>query len=75
MLAFPQAKPKREIYLHVPRGFEVDGDEEYVLKLERNLYGSAESGQVFNDHLVERLKRYEMQKPKLNSDTENFLAF
>ena len=41
ILAFPQALVEKEIYMKVPKGFQVTGKnkEEYVLKLNKNVYG------------------------------------
>jgi hypothetical protein len=33
------------------------GDEEYVLKLKRNLFGQRQAGRVWNKHLIEKLKK------------------
>ena len=56
-MAFPQAEAECEMYMKLPKGFEVDSDEEYVLKLTKNLYGMKQAGRVWNQHLVERLLR------------------
>jgi hypothetical protein len=42
--AFPQAAPTEDVYMHLPSGWTVkdaDGNDDYVIKLERNLYGTA----------------------------------
>jgi hypothetical protein len=61
VLAYPQAPTPEgeEIFLQVPKGFEVDNktDGEYVLKLHNNVYGTVFAGKVWYDHLVERLQR------------------
>ena len=46
--AFPQAPAGKTLYLSVPRGFHIEGDDrkDYVLKLERNLYGKCDAGKV-----------------------------
>ena len=56
VLAYTQAKVECELYMSIPKGFEVDGDEEYVLKLKKNLFGQRQAGRVWNQHLIERLK-------------------
>ena len=45
VLAFPQADLEEDIWMKIPIGFQVDGqteansDRQYVLKLNKNLYG------------------------------------
>jgi hypothetical protein len=56
VLAFPQAPVDREIYMNVPKGFEIEGgDEEYVLQLHKNVYGQKQAGRVWNDYLRTKL--------------------
>ena len=50
VLAFPQAPVEREIYMEIPRGFEMHDDEkhakDYVLQLHQNVYGQKQAGRV-----------------------------
>ena len=41
VLAFPQAPVERELYMEIPKGFEVPGAsrKDFVLKIHRNIYG------------------------------------
>lgn len=57
VLAFPQAPVEREMYMEVPRGFEIEGSKpgEYVLKIHRNIYGNKAAGRVWNKYLTEKL--------------------
>jgi hypothetical protein len=57
VLAFPQAPVERDLYMEVPRGFEVGGakDGEYVLQLHRNVYGQKQASRVWNKYLVDKL--------------------
>jgi Reverse transcriptase (RNA-dependent DNA polymerase) len=55
VLAFPQAPAEREMYMKIPKGIRVDSDVEYVLKVEKNLYGQKQAGRVWNRHLVQKL--------------------
>jgi len=57
VLAFPQAPVERELYISIPRGFEIEGgrNEDYVLKLHRNVYGQAQSGRVWYQYLSDIL--------------------
>jgi hypothetical protein len=57
VLAYTQAAVECELYMSIPKGFEVEGDEEYVLKLKKNLFGQRQAGQVWNKHLIEKLKK------------------
>ena len=57
VLAYPQAPVAREIYMRIPKGFEIKGanPDKYVLKLHRNVYGQKNAGRVWNDYLVDKL--------------------
>ncbi|GAX15565.1 hypothetical protein FisN_3Hu032 [Fistulifera solaris] len=58
VLAFTQAPVERDLYMKIPRGFEVEGAQpgEYVFKLRRNTYGQKQAGRVWNQYLVSKLK-------------------
>jgi hypothetical protein len=57
VLAFPQAPVEREIYMTIPKGFEIEEgeNEDYVLQLHRNVYGQKQAGRVWNQHLTKIL--------------------
>ena len=57
MLAFPQAPVEKEIYMKVPRGFYIKGEEpgDHVLKLNKNVYGQKQAGRVCNKYLEKKL--------------------
>ena len=57
VLAFPQAPVEKEIYMKIPKGFEVTGSnsEDYVLRLNRNVYGQKQAGRVWNKYLERKL--------------------
>jgi Reverse transcriptase (RNA-dependent DNA polymerase) len=59
VLAFPQAPVDRDIYMEIPRGFEIEGARrgEYVLQLKRNVYGQKQAGRVWNDYLHQKLTK------------------
>ncbi len=60
VLAYTQADVECDNkFMKVPRGFNIPGSDpdEYVLKLEKNLYGHKQAGRVWNKHLVSRLER------------------
>ena len=48
VLAFPQAPVEKEIYMKVPKGFVITGKNpnDYVLKLNQNVYGQKQAGRV-----------------------------
>ena len=39
------------------KGFEVEGDKEYVLKIKKDLCGERQAGRVWKQHLISRLKK------------------
>jgi hypothetical protein len=57
VLAFPQAPVEREIYMKIPKGFELDKGSmnDYVLKLHKNVYGQKQAGRVWNQYLINKL--------------------
>jgi hypothetical protein len=57
VLAFPQAPVEGELYMKIPKGFELsDGNsDDYVLQLHRNIYGQKQAGRVWNQYLVNKL--------------------
>lgn len=59
VLAFPQAPVEREIYMKIPKGFNIDeGDnDDYVLQLHKNVYGQKQAGRVWNKYLVNKLTK------------------
>jgi len=58
VLAFTQAPVDRDLYMHIPKGFQIDGAKkgEYVLQVKRNVYGQKQAGRVWNKYLVKGLK-------------------
>ena len=58
VLAFPQAPIERELYMSIPKGYQVpEGDNKnYALKLNKNLYGQKQAGRVWNQFLVQKLE-------------------
>jgi hypothetical protein len=57
VLAYPQADVECEMYMKIPKGFEIDGktNKTHVLKLLKNLYGQKQAGRVWNQHLHKAL--------------------
>jgi hypothetical protein len=56
-MGFKAALVECELYMAIPKGFKMEGDEEYVLKLKKNLLGQRQAGRVWNKHLLEKLKK------------------
>ena len=59
-MAFPQAPIERPLYMKIPAGYHISNGnkQEYVLKLNKNLYGQKQAGRVWNKYLVEKLTHY-----------------
>jgi Reverse transcriptase (RNA-dependent DNA polymerase) len=57
VLAYTQAVVECDLYMEIPKGFEVVGENlDYVLKLKKNLFGQKQAGRVWNKHLVKKLE-------------------
>ena len=56
VLAYTQADVECELYMKLPKGFELDTPGDYVLKLKKNLFGQKQAGRVWNQHLVDKLQ-------------------
>ena len=57
VLAFPQAPVEKEIYMQVPKGFQIGNEDtsKYALRLNRNVYGQKQAGRVWNKFLEQKL--------------------
>lgn len=57
VLAFLQAPVARTIYMKIPKGFEIEegSNDNYVLKIRRNIYGQVNAGRVWNNYLTDKL--------------------
>ena len=57
VLAFPQAPVERKLYMEIPKGFEIEHgkSEDYLLKIQKNIYGQKQVGRVWNQYLVNKL--------------------
>ena len=55
--AFPQAPIEKVLYLKLPSGLQMEyGDNnEYALKLHRNIYGQNQYGRVWYKYLTKKL--------------------
>ena len=51
-LAYPQADIECDLYMDIPRGFDVEGGRaNYCLKLIKNIYGQKQAGRTWSQHL------------------------
>jgi Reverse transcriptase (RNA-dependent DNA polymerase) len=67
VLAFPQAPVETDLYMEIPKGFEVPNKQrDYVLKLINNLYGQKQAGRIWNKFLVKGLQELGFQQSKVD---------
>lgn len=69
VLAYTQADAEwSDMYMKIPKGFQVQDAEqdEYLLKIEKNLYGGKQAGRVWNKHLVSRLQSIGFKQSKVD---------
>ena len=67
--AYTQADvPLDNLYVKVPRGVEVENgkSEDYVMKVNKNVYGTHQAGRVWNKHLVDKLKSIGFTQSKID---------
>jgi hypothetical protein len=54
--AFPQAPSDTELYINIPKGCHIDGDnDKWCLKVVNNIYGQKQAGRVWHNSLTEKL--------------------
>jgi Reverse transcriptase (RNA-dependent DNA polymerase) len=53
VLAYPQADVECDLFMKIPKGFEIEGktNKTHALKLVKNLYGQKQAGRVWNPRL------------------------
>ncbi len=56
VLAFPQVELKKDVWMELPFGFDVEGKRNYILKLNKNLYGLKDASRTFWMFLKEGLE-------------------
>jgi hypothetical protein len=67
VLAYPQAPAVREMYMDIPKGFTLDGVEDpkdYVLKVNRNIYGGKDAGRTWFQFLKKKLDKLGFKQSK-----------
>jgi hypothetical protein len=57
VLAYTQAPVEKDLYMKIPKGFEVDKgcSDHYVLKLHKKVYRQKQASRVWNKYLVDKL--------------------
>ena len=55
VLAYPQADLTKDIYMRIPKGFNVSSPGDYLLKLKKNVYGLKDAGRTWHEHLKKGL--------------------
>ena len=72
VLAFPQAPAETDLYMEIPKGVHVAGipegkqQRDYVLKLNKNLYGGCAASRVWNKYLHKGLVEIGFQQSKVD---------
>jgi len=59
VLAYPQAPAVRLLFMEIPKGFTLDGvtnPDDYVLQVNRNIYGGKDAGRTWFLYLKEKLE-------------------
>ena len=56
VMAYTQAPVEWDMYMEILKGFEVEGDGDYILQIHKNIFGQKQAGCVWNKHLVGKLK-------------------
>ena len=67
--AFPQADaPLDDLYVKIPKGFEIEKgrNEDYVFKVNKNVYGTHQAGRVWNQYLVDKLATVGFEQSKID---------
>jgi hypothetical protein len=64
--AFVQAPLDTPIYVHLPRGYRHDGDQDVCLKLVKSLYGIAQAPRLWFEHLKAKLERRGFKQSRLD---------
>ena len=77
--AFPQAPAERELYMKIPAGTQVQmingkpslkvgrkENDDYILKVHKNLYGQKNAGRVWNQYLIKRLFKIGFKQSKID---------
>lgn len=68
VMAYPQAPIEKTIYMELPAGVEVTtgNPKDYVLELEKNLYGQKQAGRVWTQYLTNKLIKLKFEQSKVD---------
>jgi hypothetical protein len=55
--AYTQSNKEKNIYMALPKGFDVSEPGDFVLKVHENVFGQKQAGRVWNQHLVKQLQK------------------
>ena len=69
ILAYPQAPAPTDLFMEIPRGFQLPEGKrhsDYCLKLRHNLYGSKQGGKAWFDHLCKGLTNLDFEQSKVD---------
>ena len=67
VLAYPQADIEQPMYMELPSGvLPTDSSKDYVLKLNKNLYGQKQAGRIWAEHLQNGLEKIGFQRSQID---------
>ena len=81
ILAYPQADAECQLYMEIPKGFNVSGgNDNYCLMILKNIYGQRQAGQKWSSHLKKGLQECGFSQSKVDEcmfykDTVIFMVY
>ena len=67
ILAYPQADIEQPMYMELPSGVSAkDPSKDYVLKLNKNLYGQKQAGRIWAEHLQHGLEKIGFKRSQID---------
>ena len=67
VLAYPQADIEQPMYMELPSGvIPTDPSKDYVLKLNKNLYGQKQAGRIWAEHLKDGLEKIGFERSQID---------
>ena len=66
VLAFPQAPIEKELFLKIPKGYNIINDDknQYALQINNNLYGQKQASRVWHEFLIKKLTKAKFVQSK-----------
>jgi len=55
VMTYTQAPAEWDMCMEIPKGFEVEGDGDYVLQIHKNIYGQKQACCIWNKHFISKL--------------------